>query len=153
MTYSEKLKDPRWQRKRLEIFNRDDWTCQNCKATNKTLVIHHLKYSGNPWEVENEFLKTLCEDCHESSHDEISINAAKEELLFEIKDFKLLTLNSLIGLIKRLKEYNSEKCEGWIFVIWACVFHDKVYFNEWITHYNLNRKDWEKSNEKRGFEV
>ena len=26
MSYSDKLKDPRWQRKRLEIFERDNWT-------------------------------------------------------------------------------------------------------------------------------
>lgn len=28
--YKEKLKDPRWQKKRLQIFERDDWCCQKC---------------------------------------------------------------------------------------------------------------------------
>lgn len=28
--YSQKLLDPRWQRKRLEILQRDDFTCQVC---------------------------------------------------------------------------------------------------------------------------
>ncbi len=67
-TYAELLKDPRWQRKRLEILNRDDWTCQRCGAEDKTLHVHHRKYGrGFPWEIENGFLVTLCEACHEKT--------------------------------------------------------------------------------------
>lgn len=64
MTYSEKLKDPRWQKKRLEIFERDGFTCQMCSDKDKTLNVHHSKYGGDPWECPNEFLTTLCDDCH-----------------------------------------------------------------------------------------
>lgn len=64
-SYSEKLKDPRWQKKRLEILERDDFTCQRCFAKDKTLQIHHWKYAREPWDVENGYLITLCEDCHE----------------------------------------------------------------------------------------
>lgn len=31
--YAKKLMDPRWQKKRLEIFKRDGWKCQNCGLT------------------------------------------------------------------------------------------------------------------------
>lgn len=66
--YSEKLKDPRWQKKRLEIFQRDKFTCQSlgCGSTEKTLHIHHLIYQKGlePWEYNEKFLLTLCEDCH-----------------------------------------------------------------------------------------
>jgi hypothetical protein len=67
MNYSEKLKDPRWQKKRLEIFQRDNFECQHCHETSITLNIHHLKYikGNNPWEYDNKYLLTLCEDCHE----------------------------------------------------------------------------------------
>lgn len=67
MTYSEKLKDPRWQKKRLEILERDEWTCQGCSATDKTLHIHHIRYDKrcNPWNYPDEMLMTLCEECHE----------------------------------------------------------------------------------------
>lgn len=64
MSYSEKLRDPRWQKKRLEILQRDNFTCTLCGDTSTPLNIHHLKYEGNPWEVSSEFLKTVCEDCH-----------------------------------------------------------------------------------------
>lgn len=67
MTYSEKLKDPRWQKKRLEILNRDNFTCQSCGDTTKTLHVHHIHYYAGmlPWEYAPEILITLCEDCHQ----------------------------------------------------------------------------------------
>ncbi len=64
--YSELLKDPRWQRKRLEIMQRDEFTCVMCDDKEHTLNVHHDEYiRGNmPWEYENSKLRTLCEDCH-----------------------------------------------------------------------------------------
>ena len=64
MNYSEKLKDPRWQKKRLEILNRDEFTCRTCKDKETQLQVHHLKYKGEPWEVSSEHLITLCKHCH-----------------------------------------------------------------------------------------
>lgn len=64
MTYSEKLKDPRWQKKRLKILERDNWTCVYCDDKEKTLHIHHEKYSGEPWETNDDDLKTCCSVCH-----------------------------------------------------------------------------------------
>lgn len=65
-SYSEKLRDPRWQKKRLEILNRDEFTCQFCGEKEITLNIHHFCYdkSGNPWAVNDWDLVTVCEDCH-----------------------------------------------------------------------------------------
>lgn len=65
-TYSELLKDPRWQKKRLEILERDEWTCQICFNEQSTLVVHHKYYTNDtsPWDYPNDSLVTLCEDCH-----------------------------------------------------------------------------------------
>lgn len=65
-TYSEKLKDPRWQKKRLKILERDDFTCKVCGSIEKTLHVHHIFYLArkNPWEYPDCFLVTACEDCH-----------------------------------------------------------------------------------------
>lgn len=64
--YSEKLRDPRWQKKRLEILARDGWCCKSCLTTERTLHVHHLFYFKNkdPWDIPSGFLLTLCEDCH-----------------------------------------------------------------------------------------
>jgi len=66
--YSQKLKDPRWQKKRLEILERDEWTCQICYDFESTLVVHHRKYLPNtdPWDYPDHLLVTLCENCHEA---------------------------------------------------------------------------------------
>lgn len=66
MTYAEKLKHPKWQKKRLEILQRDNFKCKYCGDEETTLNIHHLKYNGkNPWEISNEFLITTCQFCHQ----------------------------------------------------------------------------------------
>jgi hypothetical protein len=65
MTYSEKLKDPRWQKKRLEILNRDEWNCRFCGEEEKTLHVHHISYFGDPWEAPDKMLITLCKECHQ----------------------------------------------------------------------------------------
>jgi hypothetical protein len=75
MTYSQQLRDRRWQRKRLAILERDGWRCQNleCKTLDSDgvmLVVHHRVYrSGQKaWEYVNADLVTLCERCHGRFH-------------------------------------------------------------------------------------
>lgn len=65
-TYSEKLKDPQWQKKRLQILERDGFKCRMCSSSVKTLHVHHFAYSdmGYPWMVPDNCLITFCEDCH-----------------------------------------------------------------------------------------
>ena len=74
-TYSELLQDRRWQRKRLEIFERDGWRCKadDCPAPYRNeipLHVHHLRYLSGclPWEYPDELLITYCADCHCSEH-------------------------------------------------------------------------------------
>jgi len=69
MNYSEKLKDPRWQKKRLEILERDGWKCMACGSKEETLHVHHICYfpKKEPWDIWSGFLITLCKDCHKSN--------------------------------------------------------------------------------------
>jgi 5-methylcytosine-specific restriction endonuclease McrA len=69
MTYSEKLKDPRWQKLRLQVMERDGWKCRDCGDAQKTLQVHHCLYNGEPWEAKPNHLLTLCEDCHRTRQD------------------------------------------------------------------------------------
>lgn len=66
VSYSEKLRDPRWQKMRLKIMERDKFKCQHCYSAEKTLNVHHAFYTKGaaPWEYEDSALLTLCEDCH-----------------------------------------------------------------------------------------
>jgi hypothetical protein len=71
-SYSELLRDPRWQKTRLKIMERDKFQCQRCGSAEKTLNVHHKKYIKNraPWDYTDDFLVTLCEDCHKVKHPE-----------------------------------------------------------------------------------
>jgi hypothetical protein len=66
MTYADKLKDPRWQKKRLEVFERDNFTCTLCGDKLTTLHVHHREYLGyaDPWEYTLDILTTHCSHCH-----------------------------------------------------------------------------------------
>lgn len=44
MNYKEQIKDPRWQRKRLEAMQADRFTCQICFHSDKPLNVHHKRY-------------------------------------------------------------------------------------------------------------
>ena len=93
--YAEKLKDPRWQRRRLEILERDDFSCQACGAEDKTLHVHHKWYVGEPWEAPDEALETLCEPCHTSGN--TAWIAESKLLLQELErhKFQVTDLNNL----------------------------------------------------------
>lgn len=80
-TYSKKLLNPAWQRKRLEILNRDEFTCQSCFDSETTLHVHHKYYERGraPWDYPPEALVTLCVNCHDIETEEGRY--AKEDLI------------------------------------------------------------------------
>ena len=67
--YHQSLKDGRWQRRRLEIMERDGFKCCDCGTTDE-LNVHHIQYIAGrkPWEYDDEDLITLCEKCHKKRH-------------------------------------------------------------------------------------
>lgn len=72
-TYSEKLRNPNWQKKRLEIMERDKWSCLDCGSglkDGKTLHVHHIEYKFgvDPWNYPDTNYETLCLDCHADRH-------------------------------------------------------------------------------------
>lgn len=73
MTYAEKLKDPRWQKKRLEILERDSFTCRHCGDKEKELHVHHAYYERgmDPWDYKDHMLFTLCKYCHDCIENEM----------------------------------------------------------------------------------
>lgn len=72
-TYAEKLKDPRWQKKRLEVLSKNDFSCEVCGDAKSTLHVHHKEYFKNrePWEYEVDQLACICKECHQNEHDYI----------------------------------------------------------------------------------
>lgn len=82
-TYSEKLQDIRWQKKRLSILNRDNWQCRKCPVPSKFLHVHHkqYEYGRDPWAYEDENFLSLCPSCHKKEHRPQVINEVIGELI------------------------------------------------------------------------
>src|SRR5690606_1381500 len=98
-TYKEKLLDVRWQKRRLEIFEKDHWQCRACHKKGGTFHVHHLWYEGsNPWDAPDNALITLCSDCHETAP---KIDWQKAFLDLNLCETDLLYLASLLHWRKK----------------------------------------------------
>lgn len=90
-------KDSRWQKKRLEIMERDGWECQSCCGSvgSDTLNVHHRYYEQGkkPWEYADSSLVTLCEDCHKA------VTEARQTIL---KSFGELTCTAEVAFYSDL---------------------------------------------------
>lgn len=92
MTYSEKLKSPKWQKKRLEILNRDNFQCKFCGDIDNPLHVHHISYcEKDPWDINNDLLLTLCESCHKHETDDIKNRSAL--LIKTLKDHGFVSVD------------------------------------------------------------
>jgi hypothetical protein len=78
-SYAEQLKHPNWQRRRLEVLQAADFSCEVCGDKENTLHVHHKRYvkGREVWEYELNELIALCEPCHEREH-------VKDSLLAEV---------------------------------------------------------------------
>jgi hypothetical protein len=86
-TYYEKLQDPRWQKRRLEIMQKADFQCEDCGNKKSQLNVHHQYYVSkrDPWQYPDWSLKCLCKECHENRHkveDDCEIKIAPFEDMF-----------------------------------------------------------------------
>jgi len=68
--YTDKFKDPRWQKKRLEVLKENEFSCCKCGDDKSTLNVHHKLYKKgkDPWEYSIDELMVLCEECHGNIH-------------------------------------------------------------------------------------
>ena len=107
--YAEQCRRPEWQKKRLEIMNRDGFQCQGCGEKQKTLHIHHRYYAKGrmPWEYPSESLITMCQECHA----DIGDGASKLlDLLFQ--KFGYRSVLYLQGVLEDMPQNISYRIEG-----------------------------------------
>lgn len=102
-TYAEKLRDPRWQKKRLKILERDKFKCCRCKSSKKTLNVHHgyYEWGKDPWDYEDWTLSTVCEDCHLIVQKELQ-QISKTLTLFSLEN--LPTVNRMLSIIANFND-------------------------------------------------
>jgi cytochrome c1 len=68
--YAKERKDPRWQKMRLRILERDGFACVHCGAKDKTLSVHHSYYvkGRKCWQYPMFSLRSVCDSCHDEQH-------------------------------------------------------------------------------------
>ena len=114
MNYKAQYTDPRWQRKRLEVMALNDFTCEQCDATDKQLHVHHRFYrkGANIWDYSREEFECLCHDCHNARHEKldllkfmIGVNPSHLEQL----------LGYLTGILMHEGEHGHAEVSSWEF--------------------------------------
>jgi len=82
--YAQKLLNPQWRRKRLEILERDNYKCRACGDGDNILHVHHKYYidEKDPWDYDNSSLMTLCDACHCLHHELLKLNSKDYPPLF-----------------------------------------------------------------------
>jgi hypothetical protein len=114
MSYTDLLRDPRWQRRRLEVLEKASWTCSECAENLRTLHVHHLRYiKGNsPWDYDDVDLAVLCDKCHDRWH------RTMKDLEFSIARMPMAAMESLAGYAALLswwgngfKRYPTDGCK------------------------------------------
>lgn len=84
--YSKKLRDPRWQKLRLQVLERDGWACVLCGDIKSTLAVHHKFYrkGAEPWDYPLDTFMTLCESCHTAEYE--ARGGAEQRLLSTLRE-------------------------------------------------------------------
>lgn len=121
MEYAELLKLPQWQKKRLEIFNRDKWTCTKCGDQWHNLQVHHIYYKRDalPWEYPDKAFITVCDLCHEKEEfykwiAKIGLRQLEKECGFN--HFDLAHIQNLV-VHKLANNHHRESARQYIFDI------------------------------------
>ena len=123
LSYLKKLRDPRWQKMRLQVFERDHWSCRICETKETSLHAHHPHYhpdAEGPWDYDIDTIITLCEDCHENEH--ANLATVKADLILALvkigfctsDDFQFLSvqLPRLLRAIHYADDQTDQTDEG-----------------------------------------
>jgi len=89
MNYKDQYLHPKWQKKRLEILERDEFECLQCGDKETTLHVHHHFYEPKRkvWEYDNDDLVTFCAPCHEDFHTQQDLEIARIIQFFKKSGF------------------------------------------------------------------
>lgn len=112
MKYQDKLKDPRWQKKRLGIFERDNWNCRLCANPEETLHVHHLYYiqGADPWDYPDSALMALCATCHEEAHEAKRVHIESVVIALSRRG---TNTQLLVDIASALNDTGSDPGEAW----------------------------------------
>ena len=100
-TYAEKLKDPRWQKKRLEVMQSAGFKCESCGDTEEELHVHHAYYEKDyePWGYPDNAYMVLCSRCHNKWH---NLRAGFDKMFCKMGTDQLQEVVSILTLLNMM---------------------------------------------------
>lgn len=134
MNYKDKLKTKEWYQRRSTILKRDNYKCIKCNST-ENLHVHHKAYviGRDPWEYTDEYLVTLCSNCHEKEH------RGKD-----IKEFIVKSLPVYIAPEKRIQKMFLQTSQIFEFGMYKGMnleeIHDIKYIQWYLSKVKSNNK-------------
>ena len=108
--YSKLLRDPRWQKLKNTVLERDEYRCCACGDQESELHVHHgyYEHGRSPWDYESESLWTLCRACH----GEAEVNRKRMIRLLGFVSPRLLVSDSMEGVARRYYARQFERAIG-----------------------------------------
>jgi hypothetical protein len=102
------LRDPRWQKKRLEILTRDKWHCVWCHDYESPLQVHHKLYerSRSPWDYPGTNFITLCDRCHER------VTKLRKRATFLLSELNLYELPLAVETLEKFWSGNDDNLKA-----------------------------------------
>ena len=113
MKYTDKLRNPKWQRKRLQIFSLAGFRCEDCGREDMELHVHHCDYVPNvePWQYDRELLMCLCYACHEKRQkieNSIRVDVGKIARMMKPDELETVMWDVCEVMANRWRKINAE---------------------------------------------
>ena len=136
--YSDKLKNPKWQKKRLEILNLHGFKCEKCGCEDKELHVHHRFYikGREVWQYDNDVFQVLCCDCHEKEH----IKEKESVRVVEVVPERYQALIDLLIKCELYCDFDFSEIEC-LFEFYLNHVTDKLFFSYLISAMNSRYAD------------
>lgn len=98
LTFAEQIRHPNWQKRRLQIMENAQFSCERCGTNEVTLNVHHKRYVKGRmyWDYADNELQCLCEDCHQQEH---THRALLDRILTEADESHGAAITTAIGLL------------------------------------------------------
>ena len=93
-----------WDSRRKDVYQRDDYTCQNCGTTggprgNAELHAHHIVPKSNGGTHKRSNLKTMCSECHKAIHGDVMAPTPDEVLPENTDSIRITNVQELVSLV------------------------------------------------------
>lgn len=101
MEFKDQYKHPLWQKRRLDVLEKNGFECSCCGDSESQLHVHHRQYfkGRKVWEYADDELEVLCDSCHEEAHHTV------DELKEVLSTLPLDGLREVAALVAGFRSY------------------------------------------------